>query len=173
MKIKDMTKISICIALLCVSAFIAFPVPFSPAPFSAQTIMINIIALVLSPKHALAAVGGYILLGAFGIPIFAGGTAGLAKLAGPTGGYLIGFLVAAPIMSYLKGQGISFKRYGIVTIFIGMPIIYIIGTPWLGFITNMDIKAAILTGVAPYVVGDILKCLVSALIASSINRRLR
>ncbi|MEF9953581.1 MAG: biotin transporter BioY, partial [Clostridium sp.] len=96
-----------------------------------------------------------------------------AKLAGPTGGYLIGFLVAAPIMSYLKGQGISFKRYAIVTIFVGMPIIYAIGTPWLGFITNMDIKSALLAGVAPYVVEDILKCLVAVLIASSINRRLR
>ncbi|MEF9951021.1 MAG: biotin transporter BioY [Clostridium sp.] len=171
MKIKDITKVSICIALLCVSSLISIPVPFS-APITGQTLMVNIIALILVPKYAFAAIGGYLLLGAFGLPVFSGGTSGFGVLVGPTGGYLLGFLVAAPLISYLKGSLANFKRYALVSIFVGMPIIYIIGAPWLGFMTGMGLVKSFLIGILPFLAGDIIKCIIGAFLSVKIIKRL-
>ena len=96
-----LTKIGICIALLCVSSYISIPIPFSPAPITAQTVIINLIAIILLPKEAFFAVLGYILLGICGLPVFSGGQSGIGKILGPSGGYIIGYLVAAVLMSFI------------------------------------------------------------------------
>ena len=70
MKTRELTKMSICVALLCISAYISFPLPFTPAMVTAQTIVIDLIALILVPKQAMITVGVYILLGLCGVPVF-------------------------------------------------------------------------------------------------------
>ena len=104
MKIKELTKMSICIAIICISSYISFPLPFTPTMITAQTIAINLVALILTPKQSFIVVLLYIFLGAFGLPVFSGGTSGFGRLFGPTGGFILGFLVIAPFMSYLKGK---------------------------------------------------------------------
>lgn len=89
--IQDLTKMSICVALLCISSYIYIPLPFTPAGVTAQTIMINLIALILTPRQAFSTVGVYIMIGLIGIPVFGGGTSGIGKLLSPTGGFYFGF----------------------------------------------------------------------------------
>lgn len=92
----QLTKIALCVALLCVSSYIAIPLPFTSVVLTAQTLVINVVALILTPVQSACAVGLYILLGICGLPVFAGGTAGIGRIIGPTGGFIVGFLVAAP-----------------------------------------------------------------------------
>lgn len=171
MKTKDLTKISICVSLLCVSAYIAFPLPFTPAMITAQTIIINLIALILKPKHAFIAVGVYIILGACGLPVFSGGVGGLSKLFGPTGGYLVGYLIAATVISYLKGKKNDIIRYLLVTILVGIPIIYCFGLVTMCLYMKMNIFTALSVAVAPYILGDLIKCVAGSYLGYTLNKR--
>ena len=88
-----------------VGAFIAIPLPFSPVPIVLQNFFILLIALVLGPRMGTASVALYLLLGALGLPVFAGGRGGFAHFYGPTGGYLAGFLLSAWITGALAMAG--------------------------------------------------------------------
>ena len=88
-----------------VGAFIAIPLPFSPVPIVLQNFFILLIALVLGPRMGTASVALYLLVGALGLPVFAGGKGGFAHFFGPTGGYLAGFLLSAWITGVLAGGG--------------------------------------------------------------------
>lgn len=170
MKTRELTKISICITLLCVSAYISFPLPFTPAMVTALTIMINLIGLILTPKQSAIAIGVYILLGISGIPVFVGGTAGLGKIFGPTGGFILGFLVAAPVISLLKGKSKDIKKYLMLTILVGMPIIYICGVFTMSLYLKKDIASTLMVAVVPFIFGDILKCIASSFLAVRLNQ---
>lgn len=127
--VVQLTKIALCIALLCVSSYIAIPLPFTSVVLTAQTLVVNVVALILTPVQSACAVGLYILLGIFGLPVFAGATSGIGRIIGPTGGFIVGFLVAAPVISAIKGKRIQWLRYCLVTIAVGIPIIDFLELP--------------------------------------------
>lgn len=137
---------------------------------TAQTIAINLVALILTPKQSFIVVLLYIFLGAFGLPVFSGGTSGFGRLFGPTGGFILGFLVIAPFMSYLKGKNNSFKRYLFVTVFIGMIVLYCFGAIYMSIIQKISIISALSLAVFPFVVGDIFKCILSSYLAVKLNK---
>lgn len=167
---RELTKIGICVSLLCISAYIVVPLPFTPAMVTAQTIVVNLIALILKPKNAFMTMVVYILLGVCGLPVFSGATAGIGKLLGPTGGFITGFLISIPVMSYLKGNIISFRRYMLVTVLAGMPIIYLLGTAFMSISQSMDYRTALMAAVVPFIVGDIIKCMAGSYIAVYLNK---
>lgn len=169
MKTRELTKMSICIALICISAYISFPLPFTPAMVTAQTIIINLIALILTTKQSFIVVLVYILLGIFGLPVFSGGASGFGKLFGPTGGFIIGFLVIAPIMSYLKGKYNNLKRYLGITIFVGMPILYIFGATFMSIVLKTSLIHALMLSAVPFIFGDIFKCFIGSYLAVKLN----
>ena len=119
----DLTKMTMLTALLCVSSYIIIPLPFSLASITAQTIIINLIAFLLKPKQAFTTISLFLLLGLIGIPVFSGGGAGPAKLFGPTGGYLFGYLISATVISFLRGKEFNMKKCIVLSIALGMPII--------------------------------------------------
>jgi len=104
MEARRLTKMALLTALLCISAYISFPLPFSPAMVTALTLVATLIGLLLQPKDALIVFIIYILLGAVGLPVFVGGTAGLGKLLGPTGGFIFSWPVAYTLLSIFKGS---------------------------------------------------------------------
>ena len=87
-------------ALLSASAYLAFPIPITLVTVTAQTLVLNLIALLLDRRKAALTVAVWILLGAVGIPVYSGGRGGLSELVGPTGGFIFAFLVAAYPVSY-------------------------------------------------------------------------
>ena len=91
-KTSGLTKIALCTAMLCVASYIVIPLPFTPVVLSMHTLAVNLAGLILKPKHAACVIGLYLLMGLAGLPVFAGGTAGIGKLLGPTGGFYFGFL---------------------------------------------------------------------------------
>lgn len=169
-KTAEMTKMALLIAMNCVSAYIIIPLPFSLSPIALQTLIVNLVAFLLTPKQTFLVMTAYLLIGLAGLPVFTGGTAGPGKLFGPTGGYIFGFVVAAVIISALRGTEYNFKRYALVSIGLGIPVIYLLGALQLKFVTGMDWTAAITTGVLPFIPLDIVKCLGAAFLAGPIQR---
>ena len=148
----ELTKMALLTALICVSAYIVIPLPFTPASLTAAFTMVV-----------------YILLGLTGLPVFSGGMGGPGKLFGPTGGYIMSWIPAVMLMSWLKGKYYSFKRYCLVTILVGMPVIYLIGSAYMKFITGMDWAATFTAAVIPFIPLDIFKCFAAALIAKPVQ----
>lgn len=167
--VREMTKLSLCTALLCVSSYIVIPLPFTPIMITGQTIAVNLMALILNPIHSAISIGMFILLGAIGLPVFAGGNSGLGALFGPTGGFIIGFLFAAIAMSYLKGKKISLFRYLLVTTFIGMPITYLLGASYMSYVLNMTYIETLKLAVIPFLFGDLIKATLASVIAVRLN----
>lgn len=169
-KTAEMTKMALMVAMNCVSAYIIIPLPFSLSPLALQTLIVNLTGYVLNAKQAFMTMLVYLLVGLAGVPVFTGGSAGLGKLFGPTGGYIIGFLFTAVFLAYFRGEKYSFKRYALLGCVIGIPLIYVFGVVQLKLITGMGWDKAIMTGALPFIPLDIVKCLAAAVIAGPINR---
>lgn len=169
-KTAEMTKMALMVAMNCVSAYIIIPLPFSLSPLALQTMIVNLTGYVLNAKQAFMTMLVYLLVGLAGVPVFTGGSAGPGKLFGPTGGYIIGFLVTAVFLAYFKGEKYNFKRYALLGCVIGIPLIYVFGVVQLKLITGMGWDKAIMTGALPFIPLDIVKCLSAAVIAGPINR---
>jgi biotin transport system substrate-specific component len=105
----------------------------------------------------------YVALGAFGLPIFTAGKSGLAYIAGPTGGYLIGFVLAAVVVGWLAQRQWDRKVVGaFVSFLVGSVVIYSVGLPWLSVALGQmgrpnDLAATLQAGLYPFIPGDILK----------------
>ena len=169
-KTAEMTKMALMVAMNCVSAYIIIPLPFSLSPLALQTLIVNLTGYVLNAKQAFMTMLVYLLVGLAGVPVFTGGSAGPGKLFGPTGGYIIGFLVTAVFLAYFKGEKYNFKRYALLGCVIGIPLIYVFGVVQLKLITGMGWDKAIMTGALPFIPLDIVKCLAAAVISGPINR---
>ena len=146
-------------ALLAISAQIK--IPLYPVPVTGQTLVVLLIGMAYGSRLGAATLLAYLVEGGMGLPVFAGGGAGWATLAGPTGGYLIGFLVAAFILGLLAERGMG--RGPISTalaMLIGTALIYVFGVTHLsGFI---GFEKAIAAGLLPFLYGDALKLIVAA-----------
>ena len=170
MNTRILTKIAICVALLSVSAYISIPLPFTAAMLTALTVVVNLVAFILTPKQAFLTLAVYILLGAAGMPVFVGGTAGFGKLIGPTGGFILGFLLSAPLISLLKGKVPDFKRYMFIAVFVGMPVIYLCGSISMCLVQNLDIFSTLVVAVFPFILGDIIKAGIAAYLGVKLNK---
>lgn len=169
-KTKDMTKMALCVAILCVTSFLVIPLPFTPVVISLHTIAVNIIGLILGPMQAAITVLVYLLMGLVGLPVFSAGTAGLGKLFGPTGGFYFGFLFAGIVISLLRGKKISMKRYVVVSIVAGLPIQHACAILFMCIHNGWNIPGAFATVSLPFIIGDIVKCVMAAMIAVALNR---
>lgn len=168
--IYSMTKVALCVSLLSVVSYFALPLPMTPVVLSMQTVAVGITALILSPGQCAWAMVLYILMGAVGLPVFSGGTAGLGKLLGPTGGYYFGFLISAVAVSLLKGKTFSIKRYIAIMIMVAIPIQHICGMLMMCLHNGFDIKSAFMSVSAPFIIGDIAKGIGTAILACAINK---
>jgi len=144
-------------ALIVVGAMVQIPV--GPVPVTLQTMFVLLAGLVLGPVHGAAAMLLYILAGAIGLPVFAGGKAGVAHLFGPTGGYLIGYVGTA----FLAGFGSarpdeqpSFIR-SLLWSLAGIAYVFIVGVIRLKYVLDVPFEKAIAIGFAPFIVGDLIK----------------
>lgn len=165
----QITKMALMVAFVSVASYIVIPLPFTTASITGQTLAINLVALILTPGETFFTMMCYWLLGLVGAPIFAGGTSGPGKMFGPTGGYYIGFIIAAVLIAVLKGKKYNVKRYALVAVFVGMPVIYGIALAWMKIAAGMTWEAAFVGAVLPFIPLDIVKCVAAALLAKPIQ----
>jgi biotin transport system substrate-specific component len=153
--------------LLALSAQIAIPAgPLGGVPFTLQTLAIPVLVALLGRDVATLAVLAYLAEGISGLPVFQGHSGGLARFIGPfatTGGYLIGFPLAAFGIGTLYRVGLA-RNYGtrLVAVILGNGLIFACGTLWLAAFFTHDLRLAVLVGVLPFAVTELAKCLVAA-----------
>lgn len=164
---KNLVRIAFCSALTGLLALIIVPLPFTPVPISAQTLGVIASGLILSPKFAALSQIIYVLLGLLGLPVFSGGQSGIGILAGPTGGYIIGFIPAAYIISLLIKihEPKTTIGYFLILSLGAIGVIYLTGTFQLILITQITLKQALASGVLPFLTGDFFKAFLGARLA--------
>lgn len=150
-------------ALLAISA--KMQVPFYPVPVTMQTLVVLVLGMTLGSRLAFATLALYLAEGLAGLPVFAGTPEkgiGLAYMMGPTGGYLLGYLVAATLTGWLAERG--FDRSlpkAAVALVLGNVAIYVPGILWLGAVIGWD-KPVLAYGLIPFLAGDALKLALGA-----------
>ena len=170
--IKGIVYASLFGALTAAGAFIVIPVP--PVPITAQTFFLNTAAVLLGGSLGALSQFIYVMLGVVGIPVFSGGKAGIGVIFGPTGGYLLGFIIAAFIVGKIagakRGAGIFWHIFAML---VGMLIIYSLGIMQLALVAKISFKKALAIGVLPFIPGDIIKILLAAIISSRLKGRIK
>lgn len=169
--LRSMVYASMFGALTAIGAFIV--IPLQPVPFTLQTFFTAIAGTLLGGYAGALSQVVYVILGCIGLPVFAGGKAGLGVLFGPTGGYLIGFIVGAyiigKIMEARKQAGIVYTAMAILA---GDLVIYTLGTLQLAIVAQLSLSKALLVGVLPFVWSEAIKLLAATILTSKLKSRL-
>ncbi len=169
-RLKSMVLTAVCAAVLCVLGPLSIPI--GPVPVSLATFVICLMLYILGMKKSLAAVALYLLIGLAGLPVFSGFSGGPGKLLGPTGGYLIGYLLLALIGGWFvekAGFGILLSVAGMI---LGTAVLYVLGTLWLAHAAGMSLKAALAAGVIPFIGVDLAKIVCAALLGPVLRKAL-
>ena len=161
---KQMVLIALMTAVTCVLGPLSIPLPFSPVPISLTNFAIFLAIFILGMKNGTISFIIYLLLGAVGVPVFSSFRGGLQVLAGPTGGYLIGFIFLALIMGFALEHFDRKLVPTIIGIIIGMAVCYAFGTVWLAKLLSLSFKEGLMMGVIPYLPGDAAKIIIAAIV---------
>ena len=168
----ELTAMGLLAAILSVSAYIVIPLPFTAVSITAQTMVVNLIGMLLGPAQTAAVILVWILLGLAGLPVFSGGAGGAGKLFGPTGGYILGFLVAAVLISLFCRRVKGLGKQTVFLIVVGIPVIYLFGVSWTRYTTGLPWPALLLRDALPFIPLDVVKCLAAAALAKALRRAL-
>jgi biotin transport system substrate-specific component len=162
-RVRHIVLIAIGVAIVALSAQIY--IPTIPVPFTGQTLGVLVVGGALGFRRGAAALLVYLAIGALGAPVYAEGDAGVGRLLGPTGGYLIGFVVAAAVVGRLAELGWDRHLGGaFAMMLIGTSIIYALGVPWLKVATGMSWAEAVAVGLTPFLVWDTAKLAIAAVL---------
>ena len=158
-------------AAIAASARLDLPVPGSPVPQSAQTLAVLLAGVVLGTRRGGAAVLAYLAAGALGAPVFADGAAGPRHLAGPTAGYLVGFVLAAAWTGWSAGAG-HLQRFPAALAVMAAGHVLILGLGWVRLTGLIDPGTAWVQGVEPFLLGGGVKSVLAAALAVLWMRRI-
>ncbi|HEU5041164.1 MAG TPA: biotin transporter BioY [Gemmatimonadales bacterium] len=157
--------------LVALAAQVALPVPMSPVPMTLQPLAVLVVGGALGARAGAAALALYLALGLLGLPVFAGGGAGLSRLLGPTGGYLLAFPPAAALAGALVGQVPRVGRT-LLACAAGMVVIHGGGVAQLALLGG-DPALAFRIGFVPFLTGDLLKIGLAAAVVLAVGNRFR
>jgi biotin transport system substrate-specific component len=169
---QQLVRAALFTALVIVFAIIPpLPMPFVPVPLTLQTLGVMLAGLILSPRLAALAMLLYVVLALVGFPVLPGGRGGLAVFAGPTGGFILGFIPGAFVVSWLAARRLSetttaamiARNFG-AAVFGGAIVVYAIGVPWLAMVTGMTIDRALMA-VVVFLPGDLVKAVIATIVA--------
>ena len=170
MKGRDVVWIALMAAVVC--ALSPWAIPVGLVPLSLSTLGVYVAVGLLGTRRGVTAVGVYLLLGALGVPVFSGFSGGLIHLVGPTGGYLLGYLLCALVAGALMAR---FPRRGLVPLWLtmGTLVLYAVGTLWYGWQTACPLWSALAVCVLPFLVADAVKIAAATIVIWSLRGRLR
>jgi len=148
-------------ALTAAGAVVTIPLFFSPVPVTLQTLAVVLAGAVLGPVWGPVSQILYVGAGASGLPIFAGGTGGPGVLVGPTGGYLVGFVISAWLAGLLTRPGAGWVRL-LVGLVLAQASVFVYGVPHLMLVTGISLPLALKLGAVPFLPGLGIKTLMAA-----------
>lgn len=155
-RVRGLVLLGLMISLIIAGAYLLVPIPGSPVPVVLQNFFVVVGGMLLGPVRGGLAVAIYLLMGAIGLPVFSGGGGGLGHLAGPTGGYLVGFLLAA-VAAGAVSRGTPRLYRDILGAVVGMLSVYLVGVPRLKAVLDITWGVALSAGFFPFLVGDAIK----------------
>lgn len=159
LSIHQMAVIAFISALMCILG--PMSIPIGAVPISFTNFVIFLAAYLLGTRSGTISYCIYLLIGFAGLPVFSGYTGGIAKLAGPTGGYLIGFIFTAVISGLFIQKSHGKTWFCILGMVIGMLVAYVFGTIWFVIETDCTLRYALTICVFPFLIGDAVKILIS------------
>jgi len=172
---RDLIITALFTALTAVGAIISIPI--GPIPITLQTLFVVLAGLILGAKLGALSQIVYVALGLIGLPVFSGGTGGLASVVRPSFGFLLGYIVAAYVIGKLTEKNKSLSRI-IISVVVGSFIIYLIGVPYFYFIfknylgNSIDFYGALKYACIPFIPGDIIKAIIAITLAKELIPRL-
>jgi len=166
-KLRMVVLASLMAALTAVGAYIH--VPIGPVPIVLSTLFVILSGLLLGSRWGLTSMGLYLLVGAIGLPVFAGGKGGFAHFMGPTGGYLFGYVLASWLTGFISERSRGLLVLDILAVIIGSIVIYALGVPWLKMVARLSWSKALMAGVIPFLIGDTIKACVVVVLARSVR----
>lgn len=168
---RDLSLILAGSLFVALTAQVAIPLPFTPVPLTLQTLGILLVGAALGSRLGFLALLAYLLEGAMGLPVFAGGTGGVARILGPTGGFLLAFPLAAGLVGLLVERfGLDRSFFGtLLAMLLGNALLYLVGLPWLGaWLVGVGkftgIGGLLARGLFPFLPGDLVKAVLAALL---------
>ena len=170
--VRDIVLIGMMAAVICIAGPISLNLPFTPVPISLTNLAIYFILYVVGTKRAVLSYCIYLLIGMIGLPVFSNFSGGFQKLAGPTGGYLIGFIFMAIISGFFIDRWYDRPVIAFAGMWIGKVVSAAFGTIWLAYSTNLTFMAALISGVFPFLMGDFIKTVVVAVVGPMVRKRL-
>lgn len=176
--VKTIVLCAMFAALCCATAPVSIPLP-GGVPVTLQTAAVFLTALLLGPLYGFVAVLVYVLLGAVGLPVFAGLSGGIGSLVGLSGGFIMSWPFAAALAGFLyykfgrNEKGLKKYATMIIAMLLGSVIIYTVGLTQFIFLTKMSISASLAACMIPFIPGDVLKMVLVAIIVPTLERALK
>lgn len=169
-KAYSMTSIALMAAVICVVG--PFTLPIGPVPITLAPLAILLSVYILGTKKGTIALLIYLLIGAVGVPVFSGFTGGIGKLAGPTGGYLVGYIIFALIAGWFIHRFYDKVVIQFLGMVLALAVLYAFGTAWLAYSAGMTFGAALAVGVLPFIVFDLIKIVIAIVLGRAVRSRL-
>ena len=182
MNLRRIMIIALFAALIVAGAYIGIPV--GPVPITLQTLFVLLAGILGGKGIGAASVAVYITLGAIGLPVFSGGIGGFAHFVSPTGGFLLSWLIAAPLagaitdIGFLRDSGkdkttVKQLLFMVAATLAGTLVMYIIGIPYLKIVLQLTWSRAIAIGLLPFIPGDLVKMVAVILLGNIFAIRVR
>ena len=170
-RIRKMVYASLFASMTAVGAYMVIPI--GPIPITLQVLFVFLAGAFLGCRWGMASMLVYLLIGIVGLPVFAGGAAGLGVLFGPTGGYLIGFVIAASVVGYLIERHENAPLVYVVFYFmVGLGVVYFAGSLQLMYVASLSTTQAFVLGVAPFIIPDAVTAVAGAILFTRVDTRL-
>lgn len=170
--LQPMLLTALLAGLTAAMALLRIPLPWTPVPVTGQTLAVILAGALLGPRWGALSQAIYVAMGLAGLPVFAGGQAGLPAVLGPTGGYIWGFPAGAWVVGRLlpPRQAPGWARAFLASLAGGVGVVYLLGVPWLALEAGLGLKQALIAGAVPFLPGDLLKCLAASAILPRLCR---
>lgn len=166
--VREMVLIALMAAVICITAPLSIPI--GPVPISLANLVICFCVIILGKKSATLSVIIYILLGLIGLPVFSNFRGGFSVLAGPTGGYIIGYI----FLAYISGIFVEKFQDSSIMYFIGMILgtaaLYAFGTSWFCTVSGMPLDKALKICVIPFLMLDSIKIIIAVIFAPKLKK---
>ena len=172
-------------ALTAICSYITIPLGFTPVPINLGTLAVFLTGGILGRKYGTVSIVVYVLLGSIGIPVFSGFRGGISVLAGPTGGYIIGYIAAVFVVGLLADRLMDRFRTNVqngrrgsyasetlllaLSMVAGLIVCYAMGTAWFMISTGTPLWASLVSCVFPFLIGDAVKIIAAALLVRKLR----
>lgn len=170
-QLRMMVYAALFAALTAVGAFLSIPI--GPVPIVLQNMFVYLAGLLLGYRWGMASVGVYLLVGAVGLPVFAGGLGGIGRFVGPTGGYLIGYLPTVFLIGNIANRDTPQMVTDVLAMICGTLALYACGVTWLKIVSGMSLGKTLALGMYPFLIGDAVKIAAAAAIARALRPVIR